>query len=335
MEVRGLGGVGWGVGGWRTAAQPSASLRQRLSPPATRAHLITHLTPLIAPPAPLPGPPTPLHKAHHELDRHARKHLLQLCALRAVADEREARARQLLQHALQRRNVFLCAPAQQCGWGVGEMVVKACARCGRSNGSTMQGLWAYSVRRTAAPRRAPRAPRPRTRAKAPDVHQQRRVRVAVAHARPHVCAAVAGVEHVSVHAALPHVDALVAAPVAREFLLLGEGEQVGCGERWVMSGARSRVPRHLRPAACSAAACGIAPLPHPTSQAGAARPWPRGPTTSSPGSAPQPPSSPHAPPAPPAVGRTFMALEVTSVRSARRVHQRMMDHIGSTRPFQV
>jgi len=30
--------------------------------------------------------------------------------------------------------------------------------------------------------------------------------------------------------------------------------------------------------------------------------------------------------------RTFMALDVTSVRSERRVHQRMMLHMGSTRP---
>lgn len=58
-------------------------------------------------------------------------------------------------------------------------------------------------------------------AQPPHVQQQRCVRAAVAEPRAHRVAAVRRVEHVSVHAALPDLDRLGPAAVARQLLLRG------------------------------------------------------------------------------------------------------------------
>jgi hypothetical protein len=60
----------------------------------------------------------------------------------------------------------------------------------------------------------------RTCGQAADVQQQRRLRVAVAEARPHGLAAVAGVERLGVDAALPHVDAVRWAAIAHQLRLV-------------------------------------------------------------------------------------------------------------------
>mmetsp|Transcript_41271 Transcript_41271/g.103696 ORF Transcript_41271/g.103696 Transcript_41271/m.103696 type:complete len:272 (+) Transcript_41271:74-889(+) len=56
------------------------------------------------------------------------------------------------------------------------------------------------------------------RAQTAHVHEQRVLRVPVRHARPHLRGLVLGVEHVGVHAALPHVD-VVLALVLRQLIL--------------------------------------------------------------------------------------------------------------------
>lgn len=61
--------------------------------------------------------------------------------------------------------------------------------------------------------------RPRTRAQAADVGQDDGVGAAAGHACAHVRAAEQRVEHIRVHGLLPHVDALAAAPVARQLRL--------------------------------------------------------------------------------------------------------------------
>lgn len=179
------------------------------------------------------------------------------------------------------------------------------------------------------------APTARTCAQPAHVHQQRCLRVALRHALPHGCTGMLRVEHLRVHAPLPDVDALLPAAVAFELVLQGRAGQVQGWVHWArdavsIQGMRAAIAhRRLQHAGAGSTVLLVVALVLQCNRSAAELCLSAGPVDacsmalsgSSPCSALLLP--------------TFMAFDVTSVRSAMRVHQRMIDHMGCTRPAQV